>query len=245
MHSRLSEADEAVKSNSELRAEAARQKEAQQQTAAQLDKARKKIEELHGKLAGMAEQEQAVADLKAKKDQALAAAEEAKQALAAENAAQQQAAQEQISQQQIALAEQEQQLAQTAQMIEDEKKQLAACEEKTKDCNQVRAAVDELDAANKQLEEERNKVLSEAETLRAQVIGLEKIVEERSSSLAKTGKELENCKLNNEILIGQIAQGKQEPKKGVLPMPKSKAEQQQQAPAAPEQKPVQQPVQQK
>ncbi|MCW5198566.1 hypothetical protein VU06_02315 [Desulfobulbus sp. F3] len=59
---------------------------------------------------------------------------------------------------------------------------------------------------------------------------------------------MENCKLNNEILIGQIAQqqGKQEPKKNSLPMPKSKAEQQQQqAPVTPEQKPVQQPVQQK
>ncbi len=228
MHTRLQEADDAVQVNSELRAEAARQLEARQQTAAQLDNARKKIEELQSRLAGMAEQEQALADLKAKKDQALAAVEEAKQALAAENAAQ------------------EQKLAEAAKMIEEENKRLAACEGKNKDCNQMRAAVDELDAANRQLEEERNKVLAEAETLRAQVIGLEKIVEERSATLAKTGKDLENCKLNNEILIGQIAQqqGKQEPKKGTQPMPKSKAEQQQ-APATPAQKPVPQPVQQK
>jgi len=231
LHARLSEADEAVKIGSELRAEVARQKEAQQQTAAQLDKARKKIEELQARLAGMAEQEKALADLKAKKDQALIIVEEAKQA-----------AQEHGAQQQATLQAQEQKLAESAQRIEEERQRLASCEEKTKDCNQMRASFDELDAANRQLEEERNKVLTEAETLRAQVIGLEKIVEERSASLAKTGEALKSCELNREILISQIAQqqGKQEAKKNPLPTPKSKAEQPQQAPLPPEQKPAQQ-----
>jgi uncharacterized coiled-coil DUF342 family protein len=64
----------------------------------------------------------------------------------------------------------------------------------------------DMEAAIQQLEEERDKILADADTLRAQVIGLEKMVEERNEALDQTGKELERCKINNNVLISQISQ---------------------------------------
>lgn len=238
LHVQLKETDEEAKKGGEAQAEAARQKEVRQQKEAQLDKARQKIEELQGKLSRLTELEKA-----------LAVAEEAKNALAGESGEKMKAQQEQLAQQKAALAAQEQKLAAAAKAVAEEQKLVNECEEQLKGCEQVQVGMDELEAANKQIEEERNKVLTEAETLRAQVIGLEKIVEERSAALDTAAKELENCKINNSVLINQIAQqSKLEPKKSAL---KNKAEQQQvasipvqQAPT-PEQKPAPQPVQQK
>jgi predicted nuclease with TOPRIM domain len=222
LHTQLKEAGDATKAVGELQAEAAHQREARQQTAAQLENARQKINELQGKLSGLAEQEKA-----------LIAAEEAKKSLAAECDKKITTQQDQLAQQKMVLEKQEQKLSAAEQTVK-------ACEEKAAGKEKIQADLDELDGANKQLEEERNKILTEAETLRAQVIGLEKIVEERSTALEKTSKELDNCKLNNSILITQIA-GQQEPKKGGF---KSKIEPTQQQPTQqPEQKPVQQPVQ--
>jgi predicted nucleic acid-binding Zn-ribbon protein len=141
-----------------------------------------------------------------------------------------------LTQQQALLEAQEQKLTSAAKVIQQEQLRVKDCQEKLPAQEKMQTEIEELEAANKQLEEERNKILTEAETLHAQVIGLERIVEERSGALDKTSKELENCKLNNDVLIGKIAQQiKPEPKKGGF---KSKIEQQ------PEQKPVQQPVQQ-
>jgi DNA repair exonuclease SbcCD ATPase subunit len=88
LHTQLQEAGDAVKISSELQADAARQKEARQQTAAQLENARQKIDQLKASSAGLeakiAEQSKALVDLQAEKEKALAAAEEAKNALAGE-----------------------------------------------------------------------------------------------------------------------------------------------------------------
>lgn len=251
LHAQLKSGKDAAASCSSLRTEIGKEREAKQQSEERLNNAEKKLAVLNQEKTAAetkaAELEAVLADLQKEKADALQAAAAAKNSLSAEQKqqiAQQQAKMEeleqQIARQQAVLDDQRQKLDSAAKVIEREQQQVKSCGERAAELDRVRAELDELEAASQQLEEERNKVLGEAETLRAQVIGLEKIVEERSASLAKTGKDLENCKLNNEILIGQIAQGKQEPvKKNTVPALKSKAEQQ--APLMPQQqKPVQQ-----
>jgi chromosome segregation ATPase len=222
--------DEAV-SCSSLKTEISKERDARKQAAEQLNTAQEKLNGLNKEKAAAekkaAELEAALTALQEEKENALKAAETVNNSLSAEQGQQQARLEDmerQIAQQQAVLEEQGQKLDSAAKVIEREQQLVKSCSERA--AEQERAQ-DELEAAGQQLEEERNKVLAEAETLRAQVIGLEKIVEERSASLAKADKELENCKLNNEILIGQISQVKQEPvKKNTIPLLKSKAGQQ-------------------
>ncbi|WP_417913231.1 hypothetical protein [Candidatus Electronema sp. TJ] len=226
LQAQLKSGKEDAASCSSLRTELSKEREAKQQAADQLNTVQKKKTAAETKTA---ELEAALAALQQEKEGALNALEAMKKSLSGEQQLQQnriEELQQQISQQQTVLEEQGQKLDSAAKVIEREQQQVKSCGERV-------AELDELEAASQQLEEERNKVLAEAETMRAQVIGLEKIVEERSASLANADKELANCKLNNEILIGQIAQVKQEPVKKPL---KSKAEQQ--MPVMPQQKPV-------
>lgn len=186
-------------------------------------------EEKENMLAALkAEQEQAAAELKAELAQKLAAlkADRDKAAAAAETAKKEQAgqlaaAQQQLAQQQALLEEQERKLTSAAAVIKQEQQQVKDCAAKLADQKKLQSELDELEAAAKQLEEERNKILDEAETLRAQVIGLERIVEERTAALEKSVKELESCKINTSVLIAKIAELEPLKKNGL----KSKAQQ--------------------
>lgn len=187
-----------------------------------------KTEQEQAAAALKAELAQKLAALKADRDKAAAAAETAKKELAAAceaktkaQAGQLAAAQQQLAQQQALLEEQERKLTSAAAVIKQEQQQVNDCAAKLADQKKLQADLDELEAAAKQLEEERNKILNEAETLRAQVIGLERIVEERTAALEKTIKELESCKINTSVLIAKIAELEKPKKNGQ----KSKAEQ--------------------
>lgn len=116
--------------------------------------------------------------------------------------------QSQIAQQQAVLEQQEQKLASAAKVIERE-------QERVKQSEAVKAQADEalakLQGQNAKIQEKQNAASAEAESLRAQVIGLEKMVEERGAAFSAAAKELENCRLNSNILIAKIAeQAKQE-----------------------------------
>ena len=233
LEAKLQAAGDAVTANAELRSKAEQEKASKEQAQNQLKNAQKKIDGLQEKLAALeakkgeqtqataalqAEQEQATAELKAELAQKLAAlkADQDKTAAVCDAQAQQ------LAQQQAVLEEQEQKLTSAATVIQQEQQQVKNCAAKLADQDKVQAEMDELEAAAKQLEEERNKILDEAETLRAQVIGLERIVEERSSVLEKTVKELESCKINTSVLISKIVE-QEKPKSSQL-KPKSKAE---------------------
>lgn len=171
-----------------------------------------KVEQEQATAALKADLAQKLAALKADRDKAAAAAAAAQKELAAAceakttaQAGQLTAAQQQLAQQQAVLEGQEQKLASAAAVIKQEQQQVKDCAGKLADQDKLQADLDELEAAAKQLEEERNKILDEAETLRAQVIGLERIVEERSTALDKTGKELDSCKVNTSVLIARIS----------------------------------------
>ncbi len=182
-----------------------------------------------------AAQEEAVKALQSEKENLLKATEEMKKSSTAEAAKKQQAMQaqmeslsiqcaeektglekqfsqqktaleQQLSQQKTALEEQEQKLTGAAQIIEQEQKQLKACKVQVTDMEKLQGELKDAEAANQQLEEERDKVLTDADTLRAQVIGLEKMVEERGAALEQTGNDLKNCRINNNVLISQISQ---------------------------------------
>ncbi|MCI5227268.1 MAG: hypothetical protein D3918_11595, partial [Candidatus Electrothrix sp. AX2] len=57
-----------------------------------------------------------------------------------------------------------------------------------------------------QLQKEQNQIMTEAESLRAQVIGFEKVVEERNTALSAMGSELQACKVNTKVLLGKISE---------------------------------------
>ncbi len=135
---------------------------------------------------------------------------EEKSGLRQQMAQEQAALQEQMARQQSMLTEQEQKLTSAVQIIEHEQTQIKGCQgelaEVRPELEKTQRELKDMEAASQQLEEERDKILADADTLRAQVIGLEKMVEERNAALDQTGKELENCKINNNVLISQISQ---------------------------------------
>lgn len=233
LEAKLQAAGDSVTVNALLRSDVEREKASKEQAVTQLKNAQSKIEELHKKLAALeakkgeheqnaavlkAEQEQAVSELKAELAEKLAAlnADRDKANAAAKAQA------DQLAQQQALLEAQEKKLTSAATVIKQEQQQVKDCAAKLADQEKLQAEQDELEAAAKQLEEERNKILAEAETLRAQVIGLERIIEERTAALDKAGKELESCKINTSVLIAKIVEQEKTPK---LPMKKNKAEQ--------------------
>jgi chromosome segregation ATPase len=209
---------EAEKDNLLKKAEEMKQSSAAA-TAQQLAAARKKMDELQklcaqeksGLRQQMSKQDAALKAQMTEEQTALKKQMAQKEAALQKQMAQQEAAlQKQVAEQKAILKEQEQKLISAAQIIQNEQKQLKGCQV---ELGEVRPALEktkhelkDLEAASQQLEEERDKILAEADTLRAQVIGLEKMVEERNAALDQTGKELENCKINNNVLISQISQ---------------------------------------
>ena len=57
-----------------------------------------------------------------------------------------------------------------------------------------------------QLQKEQNQIMTEAESLRAQVIGFEKVVEERNADLTRADNELAACKVNTKVLLSKITE---------------------------------------
>ncbi len=64
-----------------------------------------------------------------------------------------------------------------------------------------RLAAMDVDVKRKQA-----KLIREADSARAQVIGLEKIIEEKNNSIEDTGKELDRYKINMDVLLARIAE---------------------------------------
>ncbi len=57
-----------------------------------------------------------------------------------------------------------------------------------------------------QLQKQQDETSTETESLRAQVIGFEKVVEERNAALAEVGSDLQACKVNTKVLLSKITE---------------------------------------
>jgi chromosome segregation ATPase len=57
-----------------------------------------------------------------------------------------------------------------------------------------------------QLRKKQNEAATENESLRAQVIGFEKVVEERNAALAEVDSDLQSCKVNTKVLLSKITE---------------------------------------
>ncbi|RUM37162.1 MAG: hypothetical protein DSY58_04275 [Desulfobulbus sp.] len=68
----------------------------------------------------------------------------------------------------------------------------------------LQTKVEAAEAANAQLLDE-SKVASDYEVARAQVVGLEKIIEEKNAAIEETGRELDRLKVNMDVLLSRIA----------------------------------------
>lgn len=102
------------------------------------------------------------------------------------------------------------------QQIDALKQQLAAAtsvEKGMQATDELQAKLAKAEAAFMDLQEklaiaeaatDESKVLRDYETVRAQVIGLEKIVEEKNATIEETSKELDHWKVNMDVLISRI-----------------------------------------
>ncbi|MEA2116308.1 MAG: hypothetical protein U9P36_13130, partial [Thermodesulfobacteriota bacterium] len=102
------------------------------------------------------------------------------------------------------------------QQIDALKQQLAAAtsvEKGMQGTDELQAKLAKAEAAFMDLQEklaiaeaatDESKVLRDYETVRAQVIGLEKIVEEKNATIEETSKELDHWKVNMDVLISRI-----------------------------------------
>ncbi|MCI5119754.1 MAG: hypothetical protein D3908_00880, partial [Candidatus Electrothrix sp. AUS4] len=57
-----------------------------------------------------------------------------------------------------------------------------------------------------QLQQQQEEAATELESLRAQVIGFEKVVEERNAALTEVTSDLEACKVNTKVLLAKITE---------------------------------------
>ncbi|WP_339134419.1 MAG: hypothetical protein WGN25_15325 [Candidatus Electrothrix sp. GW3-4] len=64
----------------------------------------------------------------------------------------------------------------------------------------------ETEARIAQLQKKEGEAATEVESLSAQVIGFEKVVEERNAALAELGSELDACKVNTKVLLSKISE---------------------------------------
>ena len=56
------------------------------------------------------------------------------------------------------------------------------------------------------LQKKQAETSTETESLQAQVIGFEKVVEERNANLAEVGSDLQDCKVNTKVLLAKITE---------------------------------------
>ncbi|WPD24095.1 MAG: hypothetical protein SD837_05950 [Candidatus Electrothrix scaldis] len=57
-----------------------------------------------------------------------------------------------------------------------------------------------------QLQQQQEEAATELESLRAQVIGFEKVVEERNAALTEVNSDLDACEVNTKVLLGKITE---------------------------------------
>ncbi len=116
--------------------------------------------------------------------------------------------------QKVIIMELEEKLGQAVVIIEDQQAQIAAQQAKMDEQDSeaaqaaLAAAEGEAQAAEATANEAAGKLTRisiEYESLRAQVIGLEKIVEEKNATIEETSNELDNWKVNMKVLLGRIA----------------------------------------
>jgi len=83
------------------------------------------------------------------------------------------------------------------------------------DTGELQAKLEEAEAAVMVLQEklaiaeaaaDQSKILREYESVRAQVIGLEKIIEEKNATIEETSKELDHWKVNMDVLLSRITE---------------------------------------
>jgi chromosome segregation ATPase len=106
--------------------------------------------------------------------------------------------QQQLEMAQVMLKKQHDKLQETAAVVKEQQAQLKQAQAQIQELKNKVAAADKTT-------EEQAKAAAEFESLRAQVIGLGKIVEEKNAALAKTNKELNNWKVNMNVLLARIA----------------------------------------
>ena len=222
---------EAVISQNDLEAEVSKQEEAQQQVTMELGTAQSKVAELTEKLA---EQDASLVSLQQAATETVHDAAKMKDALVAATQEQIMSQQKKIQELQVTLDETQaalagkqaivaekqviidekqavidedvEKLASAAKIIAQEQKQLKAHQGIQAHLKDTQAKLEAVTAQLEQLEDSQIEMALESDTMRAQIIGLERIVEERSAALQATNKELENCKVNNTVLISKISE---------------------------------------
>jgi len=84
-----------------------------------------------------------------------------------------------------------------------------------RDTEELQARLSKAEAAVMDLQEkltiaeaaaDQSKILREYESIRAQVIGLEKIIEEKNATIEETSKELDHWKVNMDVLLSRITE---------------------------------------
>ncbi len=92
---------------------------------------------------------------------------------------------------------------------------LSPVEPEAQDPEELQAKLEKAEVAVMDLQEkltiaeaaaDQSKILREYESLRAQVIGLEKIIEEKNATIEETSKELDHWKVNMDVLLSRITE---------------------------------------
>jgi septal ring factor EnvC (AmiA/AmiB activator) len=162
----------------------------------QEQQAQKQMKALQDKLAQQEQQAQkqaqAIKEQKGKQEQLLTQ--------------QMQALQAQLNQQQELLTQQEKQLESAAKVIERDHQRIQACEQSEAELTATLKSLEETRAELAQVQKQAAALGQENEGLRAQIIGLERIVEQRTAALDSSSKELTSCKINTNVLISRISE---------------------------------------
>jgi len=126
---------------------------------------------------------------------------------------------QQVTQLQAELEKKDQQLAAAAEVVEQTramKKELSSsAEQEAQNTEDLQARLNKTEAAVQELQEqlavaesvvEQSRNAREFASIRAQLIGLEKIVEEKNATIEETSKELDHWKVNMDVLLNRIAE---------------------------------------
>ena len=217
---RLSQVEaEAAKAHDALLAKTANLQKRLQVKEQQLAKARKELVGLRkgnkALEARISERDAAVAALTRKKNNLAAQVTKLKQALAATEGSSHQ----QVAELQAALQEKEQQLAAAAEEIAAirtvKKESASSGDQAAQNAEELQAKLEKAETTVRKLQEQlaaaqasadQSKLAREYESVRAQVIGLEKIVEEKNAAIEETSKELDRWKVNMDVLLTRISE---------------------------------------
>lgn len=217
---------EAAKTHDVLLSKTANLQKTLQAKEQQMAKARQELVELRkgGKAleAQISERDAAVAALTQEKNILAGQVNKMKKSIdtAAVSGKQQVAAlQKKVAGLQAALKEKEQQLAAAAEAIKETKavkKELhSSVEQGAQNTEELQSKLEKAEIAVQELQKQlavaeaaadQSKIVHEYESVRAQVIGLEKIVEEKNATIEETSKELDRWKINMDVLLSKISE---------------------------------------